>query len=187
MTSALREPHESLCALGIRVSSLRELLDERNIRYEAAFQAAKEAVASALTATKELTAASFAAAEKAILKAEEAQKSYNERSNEFRATLDDQNKRSISRVEFDNAVISIQTQIADHKESDVRTHLEVNKQISELRETRSTNMGREDAEATKHNDVQNLVKTVISIVSVLIAFAALFGVWAITVGEKVAK
>jgi hypothetical protein len=78
--------------------TLREYIDrvleERDKRYAAAFLAQERAVEAA-----------FLASEKAIVKAEIAQAAYNERSNEFRAALDDQAKLFIPRTEM-----NIQTQ-----------------------------------------------------------------------------
>ena len=72
--------------------SLREYLErivaEVSLRVEQRFTLAEKA-----------TDAAFTASEKAILKAEEAQRDYNHRSNEFRAQLDDQAKTLMRRIE----------------------------------------------------------------------------------------
>jgi hypothetical protein len=60
-----------------------------------------KAVAAALAAAESAVRAAFDASEKAIIKAEAAQLAYNTRSNEFRASLDDQNKTMLPRSEAD--------------------------------------------------------------------------------------
>jgi len=60
-----------------KLKSLRELADERDKRYAAESTADKIAVDKALTAVKDATNAAFAASDKAITKAEAAQKVYD--------------------------------------------------------------------------------------------------------------
>jgi formaldehyde-activating enzyme involved in methanogenesis len=71
---------------------VERIMDERDRLYEAKFKAAETAVTTALSsaekavnaalaAQEKQTASSFAASEKAIVKAEEAQREYNIRSN----------------------------------------------------------------------------------------------------------
>lgn len=88
----------------VKLSALSIIVDERDRQYGNQFKASETAVAAALAAAKEAVAAAFVAAEKAVLKAEEAQKDYNVRSNEFRGQLDDQAKTLMPRTE--SAVIS---------------------------------------------------------------------------------
>lgn len=65
--------------LRVNIASVRELINERHDRYEDRFNSQ----------------------EKAVAKSELAQQQYNERSNEFRAALDDQGKLMITRSEAD--------------------------------------------------------------------------------------
>ena len=74
-------------------------LNKLEVSVNERFKASDEAVKAALAAQKELTATAFASSEKAIVKAEEAQREYNIRSNEFRGQLDDQNKLQMARTE----------------------------------------------------------------------------------------
>lgn len=68
---------------------IERLINERDRLYLARFTAAEEAVKAA-----------FASTEKAVAKSEEAQRSYNERSNEFRGQLDDQAKTLLGKAEY---------------------------------------------------------------------------------------
>jgi hypothetical protein len=97
----LRELHLS------NIAAIRELLDERDRFYLVQFKAAETAVKAALDAAKEQVITTFNSSEKAIVKAENAQKDYNERTNEFRGQLSDQAKTFMPRIEVDriNAVL----------------------------------------------------------------------------------
>ena len=78
-----------------------------------------------MAAADKATQAAFAASEKAIAKAEQAQSDYNNRSNEFRSALDDQNKlmsddqnklmsnTMIGRPEWSNAHEDVKRKIED--------------------------------------------------------------------------
>lgn len=70
-----------------------------------------------MAAADKATQAAFAASEKAITKAEQAQSDYNNRSNEFRSSLDDQNKlmsnTMIGRPEWSNAHEDVKRKIED--------------------------------------------------------------------------
>jgi hypothetical protein len=85
--------------LRVELASLRQLVDERDRLYGSQFAGSRTAVDAALTAQKEQVAAAFLASEKAIVKAEDAQREYNVRSNEFRGQLDDQAKTLMPRPE----------------------------------------------------------------------------------------
>jgi hypothetical protein len=110
---------------------LLRIMDERDHRYEDRFKAQETAVSSALAAQKELTSAAFAASEKAIVKAEAAQTSYNERSNEFRGQLDDQAKLLMPRTEADARFVSFEEKLASVKTD-----------VSSLRESRADATGK---------------------------------------------
>lgn len=118
--------------IGVELRSVRVVMEERDRRYEERFRAQEVAVATALTAIKEQTAANFAASEKAIGKAENAQADYNVRSNEFRGQLDDQAKTLLPRAE---AAARFGNQ--DEKFEQIR------KDIASLRESRSEGGGKE--------------------------------------------
>jgi hypothetical protein len=78
---------------------LIKLIESNDRRYQESFAGADKAVGAALAAQKELTNAAFASSEKAIVKAEDAQRDYNVRSNEFRGQLDDQAQTLMPRSE----------------------------------------------------------------------------------------
>lgn len=84
-----------------QIRALRELVDERDRLYKERDESRKTAVDAALQAAKEKTTDAFLASEKAIVKAEDAQREYNARSNEFRGQLDDQAKTLMPRIEAD--------------------------------------------------------------------------------------
>lgn len=152
------------------LDGLRELMDERDRRYGTVAQDAKEAVAAALSAQKELTTAAFAASEKAIGKAEAAQIDYNARSNEFRQALDDSNKDKLSRVEADNRFHVVEEKIGDGKRALDQYKDSQAAEIRSLRETRSMNVGMKEA-ATETRAQSNITTT--QVIGLIAALAAI--------------
>jgi len=107
------------------------VIKELDTRYIDKFSAAEKAVNAALAAQDKMTAAAFASGEKAVSKAEEAQKDYNVRSNEFRGQLEDQAKRLIPRTEVTGLLNNVEVRIES-----------LDKAVAELREDRSRAGGR---------------------------------------------
>jgi hypothetical protein len=102
-------------------------------------------VNAALAAQEKAVTAAFLASEKAIVKAEIAQKDYNDRSNEFRGQLDDQAKTLMARTETLTMFKSVDEKIVsviDRHDSDLST---VRSNINEFREFRSASGATEDA------------------------------------------
>jgi hypothetical protein len=79
-----------------RIGKLEAVGTERDLRYKEKFDAQEKAVKI-----------SFDSSEKAVQKAEDAQKEYNVRSNEFRSALDDQQKTLLTRNEADTRFTQI--------------------------------------------------------------------------------
>ena len=95
---------------------------------------------------KNLNANSFASSEKAVGKAEQAQKEYNERSNEFRGQLDDQAKTLMARTEVLATFKAIgEKSDAAHEALDRRID-KLDSEIGMLREFRSEGGGKEKAQ-----------------------------------------
>lgn len=141
MTECETNAHAT-AVLAERISSEEKLrckfekfCDERDVRYQKQFEASEKAVFAALAAQEKLTTGAFSASERAIEKAEAAQKDYNLRSNEFRGQLDDQAKLLMSRTECLSKFESF-----DARHSDMRAHYD--KEIADLRESRSVGSGR---------------------------------------------
>lgn len=115
-----------------KMESVKDVIDERDKLYkerddarrvavDAALAAAKAAVDAALIAVKEQTKASFEASEKAIVKAEEAQKSYNQTHNDLSRKLDEQNKMTMPRSETETRFAAIEEKFVSLREI-VTTH-----------------------------------------------------------------
>lgn len=85
---------------------LEKLYDERDV-------SRKTAVDAALMAAKEQTKANFDASEKAIVKAEEAQKAYNASHNDLARKMDEQNKGTVPRPEIQQRFQTVEKDIAD--------------------------------------------------------------------------
>ena len=131
------------------------------------FKESKSAVDKALTAQKEMTSVIFAASEKAVSKAEEAQREYNVRSNEFRGQLDDQAKTLLPREEARVLFTSLDQRLEVLK-----------KEIDSLRESRSEMSGRDLADLARHEQknwsvgiISALVVGLLAIVVSVVLFA----------------
>lgn len=101
---------------GWTIDTLKALLDERDTVYTERDNARRIAVEAALTAVKEQTKASFEASEKAIVKAEEAQKAYNVAHNDLSRKLDEQNKATMPRSETETRFHGLEEKISDLRE-----------------------------------------------------------------------
>jgi hypothetical protein len=102
----------SLALVLSRLDALKEVVDERDRLYKERDEARRTAVDAALAAVKENTKASFEASEKAIVKAEEAQKAYNTSHNDLARKMDDQNKATMPRLETEARFRNIEEKIA---------------------------------------------------------------------------
>jgi hypothetical protein len=78
---------------------IERIIEERDRQYSARFDHLVTMFNREVNALKELTEQALDAMREAVIKAEQAQREYNIRSNEFRGQLDDQNKLMMSRSE----------------------------------------------------------------------------------------
>jgi hypothetical protein len=122
---SLRELTAEVDGLGklmlAKIEANREILDERDKLYTERDNSRRTAVEAALTAVKEQTKASFDASEKAIVKAEEAQKSYNQSHNDLSRKLDEQNKATMPRSETETRFHSMEEKIGSIRDALVET------------------------------------------------------------------
>jgi hypothetical protein len=93
------------------LAHLRELIDERDRRYEQRFEGQEKAVAAALAAQEKAVAAALSAADRAVSKAELAAEKRFEAVNEFRGQLADQAGRLLPRSEADVALGGVREKI----------------------------------------------------------------------------
>jgi len=92
-------PPTDVAVLAARLTALEELTTARDRWYTERDKDRQTSVDKALTAAKEQTASSFAASKEAILKAEEAQRAYNQSHNDLARKMDEQNKATMPRTE----------------------------------------------------------------------------------------
>lgn len=104
-----------------RVTSLKNIIDERDLRYTERFKATDEKTGLALTAS-----------EKAVTKAENATEKRFDSVNEFRGSLKDQASTLLPRAEAEAKFKAYDDKVEDLK-----------KDIASLRETRSATSGKE--------------------------------------------
>lgn len=106
---------------------LKALIDERDVRYQQRFDAAQQALTTALTAQEravqaamaaqeKYAAAALAAAQLAIDKAESNTKDWKASSNEWRGAMTDREHTFISRNEHDLAISGLEKQIDELKQ-----------------------------------------------------------------------
>lgn len=93
------------------IDGFRELMDERDRRYEERFHGQEVAIASALAAQEKLTSQAFSASREAILKAEESQKSYNQQHNDLSRKMEGQYREMIPRSEFTLSMTALNEKI----------------------------------------------------------------------------
>jgi uncharacterized protein involved in exopolysaccharide biosynthesis len=120
---------------------LERILDERDKQYDARFRAAEVAVNAALTAQKEATAAAFTASEKAIVKQEEAQTTYNVGHNDLSRKMDDQYKTMMPRTEVTALFKSHEEKLEALRTQMEAANARIAEDIKSLRESRSEQSG----------------------------------------------
>jgi hypothetical protein len=130
----------------------------------AQFKASETAVNAALAAQEKAVAAAFLASEKAIVKAEDAQKDYNQRSNEFRGQLDDQAKTLMPRNEAQTLFGAYDGKLEDFKSTNEKSLQAMQKDISDLRESRSASAGANVQRAEGHQTNQWVIGLTIGVV-----------------------
>jgi hypothetical protein len=124
----------------------------------------------------------------AVTKAEESQRAYNERSNEFRAALEDSNKRMLPKAEYDTRHAALEANIKQQIQSlegkmeqrfagnDDKIEI-LRTEIGTLRQYQSTQDGIKlrEAEAKKDRGVSvgNMISIGTSMVACLLALLAL--------------
>lgn len=155
--------------------AIKDLIDERDRLYDTRFKASEVAVNAALAAQEKAVNAAFLASEKAIVKAEDAQREYNIRSNEFRGQLDDQAKTLMPRPEtvglfkaVEDKFVFVQqnfeSKLEAQRVSNEKVFDSVTKEIASLRESRSEGAG-------KGMGYQNFWGILLAVVGVLLALS----------------
>jgi hypothetical protein len=142
--------------LNTRITSVETVMNERHQLYKERADSQKVAVDDALAAAKEQTSASFAASEKAIVKAEESQRTYNQGHNDLSRKMESQYATMVPQPEaklkwdaIDKALEEMrkETSIARTNEQVALNALrtEMMREIQSLRESRSVGTGKEEA------------------------------------------
>jgi hypothetical protein len=164
----------------VKMTGLKELVsstgDERDKLYKERDDSRRTAVDAALAAVKEQTKSSFEASEKAIVKAEEAQKSYNASHNDLSRKMDEQYKsmtpQSEARLKWDNTdkeLGEVRKDLISTRENAQKeiTNLRdsLMREIAGLRESRSEHAGGNKQQA----DNRAWIATAVSLVIVVVA------------------
>lgn len=152
-----------------KINSLRDLFDERDKLYRERIDAQKEALLTALNANKEQTKASFDASEKAIVKAEDAQRAYNASHNDLIRKMEFMLPQSEARLKWDTI---------DKETGEIRRELTNNRELiqKEIQNLRSEFMKEVgsirtfQSEGTGRSVGQHLVgTTVVSVIQVILS------------------
>lgn len=148
-----------------RFLAIKELVDERDRLYQQKFASGEVALSAALVAQEKSVASAFAASDKAITKAEDAQREYNARSNEFRGQLDDQAKSFMVRTEVTALLRQFDEKLETSKQ-------ELGRRIDELRTASLERAGAEKASLHVWGyfiGAMGLVFTIVSVIALILA------------------
>jgi hypothetical protein len=95
------------------LTDLEKFNEERDRRYGERHVANQTAVDAAFEASKEATATALAAQEKAVAKAESSQTVYNQGHNDLLRKMDDQHRETLPRLEADQRFKTLEDKIED--------------------------------------------------------------------------
>jgi hypothetical protein len=140
---------------------LVSIIEERDRLYDTRFKASEVAVNAALAAQEKAVTAAFLASEKAIVKAEDAQRDYNIRSNEFRGQLDDQAKTLMPRQEANTLFRSYEEKLENTKISFEKTLDSVIADVKSLQNSRSEIGGAASQRGESHQTNQWVIGLII--------------------------
>jgi chromosome segregation ATPase len=163
--------------------AIKAILDERDKLYKERDDSRRTAVDAALAAVKEQTKSSFEASEKAIVKAEEAQKSYNTSHNDLSRKMDEQYKamtpQSEARLKWDNTdkeLMEVRKDVISTRESAQKeiTNLRdsLMREIAGLRESRSESVGGRQ----QQQDLRAWLVAGIAVIGLLVTLLSRIGV-----------
>jgi hypothetical protein len=186
--------------LAEQVKGLRDLIAANDLRYQTQFAGAKEAIVTALASAEKAVSAAMAAAEKAVAAALAAAEKATEKSetsivehfksvNEFRGTLKDQQDLFMLKSEaeaklegFNRALLVLERALADMRVSDQNLmtkpdyetrHNELIKQIADLKESRSANVGEKEGGKESRALLFAIVGVVIGVIGMVVGVVAM--------------
>jgi hypothetical protein len=116
-----------------RFTYVEKVQDERHQLYKERAESQKVAVDDALAAQKEQTTASFQASEKAIVKAEESQKVYNQGHNDLSRKMEQQYSTMVPQAEAKLKWDSIDKAIEEIRKENAVAKTEAREQVNALR------------------------------------------------------
>jgi hypothetical protein len=98
--------------VGVKTQAALDLLKEKDALYTDRDTARQKAVEAALKAAQTGVDAAFAASEKAIGKSDQNAEKWRENANEWRAAMQDREVKFASRIEVDNEIKNLRTELA---------------------------------------------------------------------------
>jgi len=181
--------------LAADLGGFRREMDERDKRYVQSFSDSKESVAAALASIKEQTAAAFLSSERAKEKAERGQDQYNATHNDLTRKMDGQYAVMMPRTEAVALIASaigkvedLKAALSEHVIVDQASHAtamprleaisalkgfeaktdSLEMKLSDLRESRSVDEGKEQQHVKGVTQAQWLVTTAIAVFAVIV-------------------
>jgi predicted nucleic acid-binding Zn-ribbon protein len=115
-----------------KIQSLKDIIDERDRLYKERDESRKTAVDAALAAAKEQNKQTFESSEKAIVKAEEGQRSYNTNHNDLAHKMDEQNKATMPRTETEARFHAMEEKISTLRDSVAAVGSSIGTQVAAL-------------------------------------------------------
>jgi len=166
----MTENHHSEWTLNTLKEHLTAIIEANDKRYVQDSVNQNRAVQDALAAQKELTSAAFASSEKAIVKAEEAQRDYNVRSNEFRGQLDDQAQTLMPRTETTVLIKSTEDKLYVSSKTSADKMEELAKKVESLSIRQTTIEGRGSGANSMWGYILGVFMAIVAVVALFKGF-----------------
>ena len=147
---------------------LKEIFKNRDNLCDTKMRALTKHLETKIDSNEKAIQQTFVAMDKAIDKAEAAQREYNARSNEFRGQLDDQAKTLMPRIETAVLVRNLEEKIEALSSAHDARFIRVNQDIVSLRESRSEHSGESAGRQELWTGLVAVIALLLSVVSTIV-------------------
>lgn len=146
---------------------LLTLIEGNDKRYNQEFDNQKQAVKDALAAQKEQTSAAFQSSEKAIVKAEASQTTYNQGHNDLSRKMEDQYKALVPTAEHRADINALKSEAANEKINNEKRMDRMAEDIKSLRESRSSSIGADDGKKDVWGYIIGAVGLIVGVLGII--------------------
>jgi hypothetical protein len=156
--------------------------DERDRRYEERFKAQELAVAAALASSEKQQAAAYASSEKAILKQEEAQLTYDHSHNDLLTKMREQYSEMVPKETYVVGHNTLIDKIDELKDDNIKRHDEMKKEIQIIKEELKETGGKDIRSTNERTKQQWTIGILVCGISLIIGGCSLIstiGMWII--------